>query len=111
MKPLINPFLTIGYQGPDYFCDREEETILLTNLLQGGLHVSLFAIRRLGKTGLIHHVFNSFTENDKLICIYLDILSTKNLMDFSQKNLWIGSLSLRNRFKGKISNLCIFIIL
>jgi len=34
--------------------------------------------------------------------------NTKNLMDFSQKNLWIGSLSLRNRFKGKISNLCIF---
>ncbi len=31
-----------------------------------------------------------------------------NLMDFSGKNLWIGSLSLRNRFKGKISNLCIF---
>ncbi len=82
MKPLINPFLTIGYQGPNYFCDREEETILLTNLLQGGLHVSLFAIRRLGKTGLIHHIFNSFTENDKLICVYLDILSTKNLMDF-----------------------------
>jgi hypothetical protein len=26
---LANPFITTGYLGKDYFCDREEETRLL----------------------------------------------------------------------------------
>jgi hypothetical protein len=30
------------------------------------------------------------------------------LMDYSGKDLWIGSIAFKNPFKGKISNLCIF---
>ena len=28
-----NPFLTYGYNDPEYFCDREDETKRLTSLL------------------------------------------------------------------------------
>lgn len=32
----------------------------------------------------------------------------KSLMDFSKKPFWMGSIGLRNRFKGKITNLTMF---
>lgn len=27
---MINPFITNGYAGPEYFCDREQETLDIT---------------------------------------------------------------------------------
>jgi AAA+ ATPase superfamily predicted ATPase len=80
MKQEKNPFLLIGYQDETHFCDREKETELLQKYLLNGQHVTLFALRRLGKTGLIYHVFNKLKQQ-KVNCIYLDILATKNLED------------------------------
>ncbi len=37
MKSIsTNPFLITGYQGPDYFCDREKETASLMSALKNG---------------------------------------------------------------------------
>lgn len=80
MKKNENPFLLIGYQGEKYFCNRLTETDLLKNYLLNGQHVTLFALRRLGKTGLIHHVFQ-YLEKENTRCIYVDILATTNLQD------------------------------
>ena len=54
---MKNPFLTYGYNGAEYFCDREQETKRLTSLLINGNHVALISPRRMGKTGLIRHCF------------------------------------------------------
>jgi hypothetical protein len=35
---IKNPFLTYGYNGAEYFCDRTEETKRLTSLLVNGNH-------------------------------------------------------------------------
>ena len=43
-----NPFLTEGYLSPEYFCDRVEETALLTRHLTNGCNVALIAPRRMG---------------------------------------------------------------
>ena len=53
-----NPFVTNGYAGPAYFCDRVEETRILTELLTNGNNIALISPRRLGKTDLIHHCFH-----------------------------------------------------
>ncbi len=84
MKPSINnPFVTYGYKGPDYFCDREEETRKLMRALANERNVTLIAPRRMGKTGLIHHVFNAISnENAEIRCFYLDILGTRSLQQF-----------------------------
>ena len=42
-----NPFVIEGYVSPDYFCDREKETALLTRHLTNGCNVTLMAPRRL----------------------------------------------------------------
>ncbi len=47
---MDNPFVTNGYAGPEYFCDRVEETALLTNLLTNGNDIALMSPRRVGKT-------------------------------------------------------------
>ena len=82
MKPN-NPFIIVGYQGPDYFCDREKETQKLLSWIENGSNITLIAPRRYGKTGLIHNVFHNLPNNT--IGIYLDIYATKNLTDFTRQ--------------------------
>ena len=84
-KELENPFVYKGYEGPMYFCDREQETENMVSALKNGRNITLLSPRKIGKTGLIKHAFNriSTTENDT-ICIYVDIFSTQNLHDFVQ---------------------------
>lgn len=79
MKALSNPFITTGYQGKAYFCDREEETSTLKSNLINGQSTTLVAIRRIGKTGLIRHVLAQLPKDHT--GIYLDILPTENLKD------------------------------
>lgn len=83
---LDNPFPEYGYFGSEYFCDREQETEQLTEALLNGSNVTLMAPRRIGKTGLIHHVFERMKAKDKRVqCFYVDIFSTKTfdqMVDF-----------------------------
>ena len=83
MKPLNNPFVEYGYKGPEYFCDREEETGQLVNALYNESNIALISPRRIGKSGLIKHVFNRMEASSKdVACIYIDILNTRNQRDF-----------------------------
>ena len=74
-----NPFLTYGYNGPEYFCDREEETQRLTSLLVNGNHVALMSPRRMGKTGLIRHCFSQQELQQDYYLFIVDIYATKSL--------------------------------
>ncbi|MDR2980598.1 MAG: ATP-binding protein [Bacteroidales bacterium] len=78
-----NPFLIAGYQSPDYFCDREKETEKIIAALSNNRNITLISPRRMGKTGLIQHVFYNLKEqNEDIYCFYLDIFPTQNLHDF-----------------------------
>jgi uncharacterized protein len=79
-KTIINPFITTGYKGADFFCDRESETKTLLNNLQNGSSTSLISLRRLGKTGLIQHLLGQLPDGWK--GIYIDILHTENIKQF-----------------------------
>ena len=82
-KKLENPFVYQGYEGPDYFCDRTEETENVISALKNGRNLTLISPRKVGKTGLIDHSFYQIRQHDKdAICIYVDIFSTKNLQEF-----------------------------
>lgn len=85
MKELNNPFVVYGYKGAAYFCDREKETEKIINGLSNERNITLIAPRRIGKTGLIHHVFAKIKEQQpEICCIYFDILATKTLEQFVQ---------------------------
>ena len=57
MKKLNNPFVIYGYKGAEYFCDRVAETEKIIKGLGNERNITLIAPRRIGKTGLIRHVF------------------------------------------------------
>ena len=77
-----NPFITNGYAGPEYFCDRLEETKNMVDLLTNGNNVALISPRRLGKTDLIRHTFNQPEIRDKYFTFVIDIYATDSLRDF-----------------------------
>jgi len=80
-----NPFLIAGYINPYYFCNREKETEKIISALCNNRNISLISPRRLGKTGLIHHVFYKLkAEKNDIHCFYFDIFSTQNLHEFVQ---------------------------
>ena len=85
MKKDFNPFLVNSYRGSHYFCDREDETRQLKDHLKNGVNTTLFAIRRLGKTGLLLHLFEGFKNTRNMACIYVDILGTNNLKEFTSR--------------------------
>ena len=85
MEKIENPFLISGYESPVYFCDRKEETTDLMETLNNGRNVTLTSPRRMGKTGLIKHVFNLLKQqNHDIATIYIDLFPTENLADFTQ---------------------------
>ena len=85
VKVLLNPFVCEGYAGPEYFFDRTEETEELISNLRNGRNITLISPRRIGKTGLIKHVFSQIQKQEKdAVCIYVDIFSTKNQHDFAK---------------------------
>lgn len=76
-----NPFITSGYEGPEYFCDREKETQKLINELVNGNNVVMKSPRRIGKTGLLYHCFNQNEIKENYNTFLIDIYATKNLQD------------------------------
>jgi AAA+ ATPase superfamily predicted ATPase len=95
-----NPFIYQGYNGPEYFCDREEETRSMASALYNGRNITLISPRRLGKTGLIWHTFQHIqSENRDAICLYIDIFPTKNQQELASM---LGSAVLNTAMsKGK----------
>ena len=82
---LRNPFVNQGYVSPDYFCDRKKEAELMLNHFDNGRNITLISPRRIGKTGLIKHLFYLIErQNKRAICLYIDIFATKNLQDFTE---------------------------
>lgn len=80
MRKPENPFLISGYHSPEYFCDRKNETSRLLSHIQNGQNVTLTSVRRIGKTGLIKHLFFNLPAGWK--GVYVDILATENLQGF-----------------------------
>lgn len=78
---IENPFITYGYESPEYFCDRKAETRELVTMLANGNHVALISPRRMGKTGLIHHCFAQDRIQEQFYTFLIDIYATKNLQD------------------------------
>ncbi len=80
MKTVItNPFVTGGYAGPEYFCDRENETKRLADAIESRRNLTLISLRRMGKTGLLRHLKHRIEESGKpCAVVYTDLLPTMN---------------------------------
>ena len=78
---MKNPFVTNGYAGPEYFCDRMEETQHITEMLTNENNMALISPRRIGKTALIHHCFAQPVIQKDYYTFIIDIYSTNSVSD------------------------------
>jgi len=85
MNEPLNPFPIYGYLGPAYFCNRDHEKEKIISALKNGRNITLYAPRRIGKTGLIYHVFHYLGK--KWNCVYLDVQESFTFKDFTNSLL------------------------
>ncbi len=79
----FNPFITKGYASKELFCDRKNELKNLADNAKNGLDTTLFADRKMGKTGLIYRFFDYLEEKkSEYASICVDIFSSRCLDDF-----------------------------
>ena len=98
---IDNPFVTTGYVGAEYFCDREKETADIIGLLRNGNNVALVSPRRYGKTDLLRHCFCKPEIANNYYTFIIDIYSTKSVSELVSK---LGSTILETlKSKGRKS--------
>ena len=114
---MNNPFITNGYSAPEYFCDRQRETEMLTRLLTNENNVALISPRRLGKTDLLHHCFTQPEIQEQYYTFIIDIYATTSMRDFINvfgksvldelrskgKKAWKGFLQVLNSLRSEIT--------
>lgn len=77
-----NPFIiTADYFGPKYFCDRTTETEALESNIRNGRNTVLVSSRRMGKSGLIAHVFGRELVQKNFKSFSVDLYSTSSLAE------------------------------
>ncbi len=77
--PIPNPFVVGKYVSDEYFCDREQETEFLRKQIDNGRNVALISPRRLGKSGLIQHLFCQPDLLQRYYVFFIDIYATTSL--------------------------------
>lgn len=114
---MNNPFITNGYSAPEYFCDRQRETEMLTRLLTNENNVALISPRRLGKTDLLHHCFTQSEIQEHYYTFIIDIYATTSMRDFINvfgksvldelksrgQKAWTGFLQVLNSLRPEIT--------
>jgi hypothetical protein len=76
---MENPFIVVGKIKPEYFCDRQEESLRLVRQTTNGANTVIVSPRRLGKTGLIEYCFDKPALKQHYITMFVDILRTSSL--------------------------------
>jgi len=81
-QEVNNPFIVGKYLSDKYFCDRQEETAFLRKQLTNGRDVVLISPRRMGKSGLIQHLFAQEDIQENYHVFFIDIYATTSLSEF-----------------------------
>ena len=94
---ITNPFIISKDIPEAFFCDREEETTFLIKQIDNGLNTVIVSPRRMGKTGLIHHLFRQETIQKRYTSFFVDIYPASSL----QEMCYILGRSVFERLKAK----------
>lgn len=100
----VNPFVIGRYVGGEYFCDRERETEELIKQIENGRNVTLVAERRMGKTGLIRHLFNQQEIKERYYTFFVDIFATSSVEELVRELSQAIFRELKPRGKNLIEN-------
>ncbi len=91
----INPFKVGRFVAEEFFCDRDSETAILIKHVTNGRNVALISPRRLGKSGLIGHLFQQDIIKQNYYTFYIDIYSTQSIGEL----VYVWSKELHNKLQ------------
>ena len=94
---IQNPFVISKSIPEALFCDREEETAFLIKQIENGRNTVIVSPRRMGKTGLIHHLFSQETVLERFTPLFVDIYPASSL----QEMCYIMGRSVFEKLKAK----------
>jgi len=97
----MNPFITRGYRGSKFFCDREKEVDQIIRAIHNERDVTLVSLRKMGKTGLIYRVFELLQQEGVYEPLYVDIYHTEQLNGLINQ-LASALFRLKKSFGGKV---------
>ncbi|MCM1076079.1 MAG: ATPase [Bacteroides sp.] len=78
---LTNPFVIGRYAGAKYFCDREEQLHFLEKSIRNGRDVAIISPRRMGKSGLIEHLFAQEDVAKEYMTVFVDVYATSSVAE------------------------------
>ncbi len=81
-ESIYNPFPTFGYNGPEHFWSREEETKQLLEGVNAGKLVVVSGIHGVGKTTLTTHCGNLYEQTKGQVCYRVSLKPAMNMGDF-----------------------------
>lgn len=81
INEIENPFVVSKNIPEALFCDREGETATLVKQIANGRNTVLVSPRRMGKTGLIHHLFNQADISERYHTFFVDIYACTSLQE------------------------------
>lgn len=82
MRP-VNPFFTTNPIPDEYFCDRDRETNELLSEIESRNNMLLMSPRRMGKTGLINHLYEDPRIKGRYNTFFIDIYDTSTLKELT----------------------------
>ena len=107
-----NPFVIGKYVSDEFFCDREKDTELVKKQITNGRNMTLIADRRIGKSGLINHVFAQPDIQHDYYTIIVDLFATNSLSEMVSvwgkelyRQVQIQSKSWRDKFFDVLTSL------
>ena len=107
-----NPFVIGKYVSDEFFCDREKDTELVKKQITNGRNMTLIADRRIGKSGLISHVFAQPDIQQDYYTIIVDLFATNSLSEMVSiwgkelyRQVQIQSKSWRDKFFDVLTSL------
>lgn len=80
---LKNPFVVVRNIPEALFCDRNAETDFLIKQIENGRNTVMVSPRRMGKTGLIQHLFRQQKLVDHYETFFIDLYAVTSLQEMS----------------------------
>lgn len=78
----MNPFIVSGFEGPEYFCDRKKELRKLKEAFDNRRNVTMFSLRRMGKSALVKYHFERISKQAN--CIFVDLFPAQSFEEFTE---------------------------
>ncbi len=101
----MNKFIYDGVVTGQDFCDRPTDIKKIMSYVNDSTNVLLIAKRRMGKTSLVHEIYEHHLNTKDFVSIYVDIFDITDELDFAKELYQATAKALRFDLKQALNQL------